>query len=79
MGEKKKKFVKAVGALDTKEVEAILTFNRSSLYELLDVKILYESLESSSWKNDVRAVRSIREEVASGPFRYVVVFFKLVE
>ncbi len=75
-----RKFIKAVGALNKREAEDIVMLEvldkNGNQHEIVDTGILMKSPEKSPWNNDAAAMEEIRDEISSGPFNYIVIFFK---
>lgn len=71
-----KKLVYAVGALDNKEVEnIILCDNTNRTCVVVPVYILEKFPERFPWKDDLNAMKIVKEEISSVPFSLIVLFF----
>jgi hypothetical protein len=67
----------AVGALDMKEIEAIIMCDRTDrACETINVDILKQFPERFQWINNPQAMELVNEELAEGPFNFIVLFFR---
>lgn len=73
-----RKFIKAVGALNQREVDEIIAFdgfnNTGNQHEIINANRV--NSPDFSWKDDARAMEVIRDEASSGPFGHIIIFFK---
>ena len=72
-----KRFIRAVGALHSKEVENILICSDDSqVCVSVDLQIFRKFPEKFFWKEDEKIVKAIKEESSEGPFQFVVLIFR---
>ena len=72
-----RRFVRAVGALHSKEVESILTCSDDAqVCEIVDLQILRRFPTKFFWKDDEKIMKAIAEESSEGPFPYIVLIFR---
>lgn len=72
-----RKFIKAVGALHSKEVESILIWSDDAQVCLpVDLQIMKKFPEKFFYKDDENIMKAIKEESSEGPFQFIVLIFR---
>ena len=71
------KFVRCVGAINTHEVEGIfVTHSSKTRCLLLITSLINDYSDIIPFGDDPTVMKEIKEEISSGPFKYIVIFYE---